>query len=99
MTTDTNKPADTLRDGSVRATIWPNQTEKGTFHSVTLDRTYTDADGNVKNTHSFSGADLLKVSRLAEQAYDRVGQIRQAEKAAALAAERESTGTDQGVEK
>ena len=29
MTNPHNKPIDTLRDGSLKATIWPNQTDDG----------------------------------------------------------------------
>ena len=72
----TNKPVDTLRDGFIKATIWKNTNEKGDFYSVDLSRTYKDGE-ELKDTHSFNPSDLLKVSRLAEKAYDRIGELRQ----------------------
>ena len=41
MTTSTKqKPVETLRNGSIKAAIWANQTEKGvTFYNVTISRT------------------------------------------------------------
>ncbi len=70
MTTKT-KPIDTLRDGSLKATIWKNQSEKGGFYSVEFSRTYKDGE-SFKDSHSFSGAELLRISRLAEIAYTEI---------------------------
>lgn len=73
---DDNKPVDTLRDGRVKAAIWEKETEKGPFHSVTFSRAYRDQDGQYADAQSFSGTDLLKVSRLAERSYDQVQERR-----------------------
>lgn len=73
---DIKKPIETLRDGSVKAAIWENDSEKGKFHSVTFSRTYRDKEGNYANSSRFSGADLLKLSKIAEQSYDAVQQYR-----------------------
>ncbi|MAW61969.1 MAG: hypothetical protein CMJ94_14225 [Planctomycetes bacterium] len=70
-----NQPIDTLRDGSIRAAIWKNEGEKGPFFSVTLTRTFQDEAGNYQDSTSFSGTQLLRVSRLAGRAYDRVGEL------------------------
>jgi len=64
MTTENKGPVETLRDGNLKATIWRNFGENGTFYSVEISRTYKDGD-DYKTAHSFSGAELLKVSRLA----------------------------------
>ena len=71
-----NKPTETLRDGQLKATIWEQQGEKGTFYRVTLLRSYTDDQGKWQETNSFTGSDLLKISRLAERAYDRTLALR-----------------------
>lgn len=71
-TTEKPKPVETLRDGRLKATIWRNFGDNGTFYSVEISRTYKDGD-DYKNAHSYSGAELLKVSRLSLKAYDRVG--------------------------
>jgi hypothetical protein len=73
MSNTTNqKPAITLRDGRISASVWENKSEKGDFHSVTFQRAYTDAAGATKNAASFSGTELLKLSRLAARAYDEI---------------------------
>jgi len=40
MTTQANKPVDTIREGNLKATIWHNLSEKGGFYSVDFVRTY-----------------------------------------------------------
>jgi hypothetical protein len=73
------QPADVLRDGSLKATIWRNEGEDGPFYSTSLARTFEDRDGNLRDAHSFSGSDLLKVSELARKAYDRTAELRREE--------------------
>ena len=46
MTNLNNQPADTIRDGSIKATIWANFGEKGTFYTVEISRTYKDDQDN-----------------------------------------------------
>ena len=77
MSTLNNKPVDTIRDGHLKATIWENFGEKGTFYSVDLSRTYKDAQGNYRDSHSFSGTELIQIARLAHLAYTRIGELRQ----------------------
>ena len=71
-----NKPIDTLRDGSLKATLWKNSSENGAFYSVNLARTYKDEADNYQDTDSFSGSDLLRIARLAGKAYDRANALR-----------------------
>lgn len=83
MTSTTkNKPLQTLRDGAIKASIWQNASEKGAFYSVEFSR--TDKSGEVfKDSGSFSGSDLLKISRLAEAAYGFIANQRQQDAAVA----------------
>ena len=74
-----NQPTETLRDGSLKATIWKNEGEKGAFFSVNLSRTYKDEAGNYHDSDSFSGSELLRIAHLASRAYDQVSQLRRAE--------------------
>jgi len=74
--TSPNRPADTLRDGTVKATIWKRQGESGDFYATELARTYRDQDGNFRDSRSFSGTDLLRVSELAKGAYHRTNELR-----------------------
>lgn len=71
MSTETNKPIDTIRDGSLKATIWKNTGEKGDFYSVEFSRTYKQGE-TFKDSHSFSGTELLRISRLADIAYTEI---------------------------
>ncbi len=70
MTTSTNqKPAAKLRDGAIVATLWKKESENGVFFNTTIVRTYKEGE-TYKDTNSYSGTELLKVSRLAAKAYD-----------------------------
>lgn len=69
MTSSNRKPVQQYRDGAIRAAIWENSSEKGTFYSVTITRTFKEGE-KYKDSTSFSGAELLRVSRIAALAYD-----------------------------
>lgn len=79
MTKKTNpQPAKSLRDADIKAAIWKNESENGPFPSVTFGRTYTDdKTGEVKDSDSFSGSQLLRLARLADKAYDAQAKLRQ----------------------
>lgn len=73
MTTTTNTPLDTLRDGALKATIWRREQQDGKpFYSVQLTRSYTDDAGKWHETGSFSGSELLRIARLADIAYSEI---------------------------
>lgn len=82
MTTQKNTPIKTIADGRLKAAIWRNESEKGPFYSVTFTRSYRDADGNWHDTDSFSGTDIVLVSRLASLAYGAISDLRTANRAA-----------------
>lgn len=83
MTQATNKPAGEVRDGAIKATIWRNQSEKGVFYSVEITRTYVSQEETATtkavfaDSHSFSGADVLRVSILTQEAYRKVIELKQ----------------------
>ena len=64
-------PADTIRSGLVKATMWERSGESGPAYATTISRTYTDKDGQPRDTPYLSGADLLRAARVAEKAHDR----------------------------
>lgn len=68
-TTNKQQPAAKLRDGAIGATLWRKEGEHGVFFNTTISRTYKEGEA-YKDTNSFSGAELLRVSRLAAKAYD-----------------------------
>lgn len=74
------RPVETLRDGALKAAIWRNESENGAFFAVTFSRTYKDAAGELKDTDSFSGSQLLRLARLADKAYDRTSKLVRAER-------------------
>lgn len=68
-------PEHTLRDAHLKASIWRNEGEKGAYYTTTLARTYQDEQGNLRDTHSFSKNDLLKVAELARGAYNHINDL------------------------
>ncbi len=77
MDDDKNRPAETLRDGNIKASIWENTREDKVTRSVQFRRSYRDQDGQYRDTDSFFGPDLLRLARLAEQSYDRLNRLRE----------------------
>lgn len=69
------RPIQTLRDGNISASIWRNAGQNGDFFSVTFERVYTDENGKPRNSSSYSGTELLKLSNLAASVYDVARQI------------------------
>lgn len=74
---ESNGPADVLRDGNIKATIWKNERENGPSYNTTFARTWQDEGGAYRDSHSFSGTELLRVSELARGAYARTNELRQ----------------------
>lgn len=73
-----NPPVYTHRDGALSAKVWRNETHDGRpFYSVTFARTYTDPETDeLRESRSFQQTDVLKIQRLAGQAYQTIGQFR-----------------------
>lgn len=76
MRTDADKPIRTLRDGVIKAAIWKNEGDKGPFYSVQFIRSYRDLNDQWHDTNAFTGADVLRLKRLAGKAYDAVLELR-----------------------
>ena len=72
------RPVETLRDGAIKAAIWKNESENGNFFAITFSRTYKNGNGELHDTDSFSGSQLLRLAALAQKAYDRTGELRKA---------------------
>ena len=65
-----NKLANTLRCGSIKATIWQNVSEKGPFFSMTFSRPFRDQSGAWSNGTSFGLNDLEALVTVAREAKD-----------------------------
>jgi hypothetical protein len=61
-----NKPANTLRCGNIKATIWENTSEKGPFFTATFYRPFKDQSVAWHNGTSFglNALKLLSLSRV-----------------------------------
>jgi len=71
-----NRPVETLRDGALKVAIFQNEREYGTNFSLEPGRIYTDAGGQVRESKSLSGSEPLRMSKLLDKAYDRVGEFK-----------------------
>lgn len=88
---DKQKQPENIWDGNIKASIWRNEGESGVFHSVTFARVYEDRDGNPRDAHGFSGTDVLKVSELARQAYNKSRVLERDERRAAFKDDRKES--------
>lgn len=71
-----NQPLETLRDGRLKATLWENRSDNGIYHTVTLAKTYEDKDGQLKETHSFTGSELLRIAELVRESHGLIRSLR-----------------------
>jgi hypothetical protein len=77
---ETKPPVAKLRVGLITASIWERATEKGgTFHAVTFERRYRDAEGNWKSSHSYDEQDLLALAKLSDLAHTKIIEARDVE--------------------
>jgi hypothetical protein len=63
-----NRPVHAVRLGRIRASIWANPNEHGTFYSVKVSRNYRDGEG-WKSTDSFGRDDLLVAAKVLDLAH------------------------------
>ncbi len=63
-------PVKKMRLGYISANVWKNSGTNGDWYSVTLERSYRDDDGEIKNTTALGPADLLNAAKLLERAED-----------------------------
>lgn len=77
-------PVQEIKLGRVRAAVWSNATEKGTFYSVTVARLYKDEKtGQWADSSSFDRDDLPLVAKVADMAHTWIYQQRAAKAEAA----------------
>jgi len=74
---DTNRPVDVLRDGQYKVSFWRNQGGEQDYISAKPAKTYTDKDGNPRDTQNFTVRDMLPLSKLCESAYERGRELEQ----------------------
>lgn len=72
-----NRPVQTLRHRSLKATIWRNETENGPMYNVMITRSYRDKESKEwRDTHSFSYDDLMNVAKLMYDAHSTISLLR-----------------------
>lgn len=71
-----NGPIETLRDGALKVSIFRNERENGTQFSMQPGRIYTDNKGEVRESQSLSGTEPIRMSRLLDKGYDRIGEFK-----------------------
>ena len=77
MNTQSNDPpVAVIRDGMLKASIWENYGERGVYYATTFAKSYEDKNGDLRDSHSFTGADLLRLAELARQAYAQTNALR-----------------------
>ena len=68
------KPLKEFGSGSVRATIWENEREKDkqkfTTHTIRVERTYQDGNGEWQATNGFRKGDLPNVELVVRKAFE-----------------------------
>ncbi|MEM7206108.1 MAG: hypothetical protein AAF628_37995 [Planctomycetota bacterium] len=69
------KPITTLRDGSLKATIWRNSGRKGDYLSARLTRSWRDDDGNWHDSDRLQRSELLAAAQLLTRAYDELARL------------------------
>ncbi len=67
--TERLQPVHTIRNGSISASIWRQDTEKGPMFNVTFQRSYKEGEEWKKST-SFGRNNLLLLSLLAMRAFE-----------------------------
>lgn len=82
MTEHAQRPHKTLKLGYIRAAIWKNANESGTFYGVTFERVYKADDGSWKSAYSYGREDLLSLAKLADTAHTEVNALVQADREA-----------------
>ena len=65
-----NMPEKKFRAGSVSATVWLNQAEKGDYKTISIERIYKDKNEQWQSTNSLRLNDLPRASVVLQKAYE-----------------------------
>ena len=73
MKTNSSKPVERIRRGSLAAAIWANEADSGrTFYSASFQKTFRGTDEKWHNLQSYNLGDLPALAVLIEETYRRV---------------------------
>jgi hypothetical protein len=71
---NSNKPVHTIRNGTISASIWRQDTTKGPMFNVTFQRSYKEGDA-WRNSTSFGRNNLLVLSLIARRAFEWIASL------------------------
>lgn len=75
MTEPKNKPVAEVKSGMIVASIWGNESEKGTRYSITFSLLYKAKDGQWKRGTSFGQGDLPNLAKVADLAHAKMAEL------------------------
>jgi hypothetical protein len=78
------RPVEEVRIGSIKAAIWRNESQNGTWFNVTLQRLYRDEQGRWTSTAAFGRDHLLLLAKVANATHSRVLELLAKERAGML---------------
>ena len=76
-----NRPVEEIRIGGIKAAIWKNEAESGTWYNVSFQRLYRNEDGSWASSPTFSRNDLLLLAKVANAAHTRLMELAEADTA------------------
>jgi hypothetical protein len=79
---NTTKPAAKVTMYPITAAIWRNETAKGVAFSVTIQRSYKNADGEWKSSDSLNEGDLLLAAKVLDLAHTEISKLRASDRQA-----------------
>lgn len=65
-------PIAKFREQGITVNVWERRTEKGTFHDVTYERSYKDAQGAWQNTMSVPRGQIQTLRKLLDMAHTEI---------------------------
>jgi hypothetical protein len=71
-----SKPAARVTMYPITAAIWRNETAKGAAYSVTVQRSYKNAEGEWKSSDSLNESDLLLAAKVLDLAHTEISKLR-----------------------
>jgi hypothetical protein len=76
MSDNNRKPAAKVTMYPITAAIWRNENKGQAFYSVTIQRSYKNADGGWKSSDSLNEGDLLLAAKVLDLAHTEISKLR-----------------------
>jgi hypothetical protein len=74
------RPVHEVRHRNIRATVWRNETAKGSMYNVTVSRSYRDDNGEWHDTGSFGFDDLMNLAKALYDAHSFISALQAKER-------------------